>query len=214
MTRQVLAAAALMLGLAAAFVDRGSASATGLSDAGSDAGVAYISAPELADRIMQADGRLRLFDVRARAEYDALHIPTARHATLASLVDAPFSADAAVVIYGNGHADGVEAWTRLRGRGRRGASILREGIYEWLARVHEPVLAADATADERAAFERAAERSRFFGGQPRSGVARDEIPVGYWTTGGDVRAGEMTEHQRMLAGAAGSLIARVRRRGC
>ena len=217
MTRRVLAAAALMLGLAAALVDnRLAGTSARAGDATAPAAtVAYISAPDLADRIMQSDARLRLFDLRPRPDYEALHIPTARHATLAGLDSEAFPADAAVVIYADGGVEAIRGWTQLRRRGHGDVSVLRGGIYEWLARVHEPLLPVDATPEERAAFERAAEQSRFFGGQPRSGVARAEVPTGYWTTGEPANTGEaMTENQRRLAAAAATLVARVKRRGC
>ena len=40
--------------------------------------VAFISAPELADRIMGGDQTLRVFDLRAAGDFDAFHVPTAQ----------------------------------------------------------------------------------------------------------------------------------------
>jgi len=113
--------------------------------------------------------------------------------------------DATVVLYSEGGAHAAQAWVLLRVRGYSRVVVLREGVYEWIARVLDPRLATDATARERAAFARAAEQSRFFGGDPRSGVPRADVPVGYWTTEQDGAAPNLD---------ARTLIARVRRRGC
>ena len=165
----------------------------------------HISAPELAGRIMRQDATLRLFDLRSKREYDTLHIPTATHATLDDLSRIAFPRDATVVVYSEGSAHAAQAWVLLRLRGVRNVYFLREGIYEWLARVHEPRLAVDPTPAERAEFDRAVVLSRFFGGAARTGVPRAEVPGGYWTTGTTP-----PDVSSRLAQA----ISAVRRRGC
>jgi len=94
----------------------------------------------------------------------------------------------------------------LRSHGHRDVRVLRDGLYEWLARVHEPRLAVDATPAERSEFERAASLSRFFGGVPLAGVPRGDVPQGYWN--GHPRS------DALLAAAAGQSAAAIRRRGC
>ena len=144
MTRvhRALVTAAATMAVAAALVD-----ARPAIDASTLAGEIstdrdHISAPELAERIMRGDPALRLFDVRPRAEYEALHIPTASHATLDELSRARFPRDATVVVYSEGSAHAAQAWVLLRLNGVRTVYFLREGIYEWIARVREPRLAS------------------------------------------------------------------------
>jgi hypothetical protein len=48
-----------------------------------------------------------------------------------------------------------------------------DGVGEWLSEIMNPVIAPDATPEERAAFDRVAELSRYFGGMPRVGSATD-----------------------------------------
>jgi rhodanese-related sulfurtransferase len=165
---RVLALIAATLGVAAAF---------------SDAGTRYMSAPALAESIMRGDPTLRLFDLRSRAEYDELHIPTATFATLEEVSSMPFTGSETVVLYGLRTLDvrGKQG-PQLRFKGVRRVFILREGIYEWIARVRDPRLAVDATSAERSEFERAALFSRFFGGVARANVPRAEVPTGYWTS--------------------------------
>ena len=178
----------------------------------------HVTAPELAARIMRQDPSPRHLDLRPRADYDALHVPRADPMTLDELARAPLPRDASIVLYSEGGVHSAQAWVLLRLRGYRDVRFLREGIYEWLARVLEPRLATDATAAERADFARAEQQSRFFGGQPRSGVPRSEVPTGYWTNA----SAEPAARSGTAASGSGSsaaeairaTVGRVRRRGC
>ena len=201
MTRlhRVLAFVAATLGSAAAF---------------NDANPGYISAPALADQIMRGDSTLRVFDLRSLAEYNELHIPTAAHATLEQLSRTPFTGNETVVLYQLRSFDGgvaaVGTRPRFRLKGPRRVYLLREGLYEWIARVREPRLAADASDAERAEFERASLFSRFFGGVARTNVARSEVSTGYWTTGVQLPAAASSTSESNARQA----VLQVRRRGC
>lgn len=202
----VLVGTAAVLGLAAAAADAGSTNVRALA-ADIAAERDHVSALDLAERIIRQDASLRVVDLRSRAEFDEFHIPTAEHATLDALVHTTFPAGASIVLYSEGGAHSAQAWMLLRLRGYRDVTFLREGVYEWMARVVEPRLAVDATASERAEFARAEALSRYFGGLPRAGVPRAEVPTGYWTT-------EPATTGATVAVRAGDLVARVRRRGC
>jgi hypothetical protein len=99
-------------------------------------------------------------------------------------------------------------------RGHRRVFFLREGLFEWLARVREPRLAVDATARERADFVRAREMSRFFGGVAREGVPRAEVPVGYWNDGSTADPSGPSAETASRGSSTERLIAGIRRRGC
>jgi rhodanese-related sulfurtransferase len=194
-----LAVVAGLLSLAAAAWDwRGPAAAAQVP-------IDYIAAPDLAERILRGDPALRVWDLRSSEEFEQMHVPTALPMTLAALADEPLPASVTVVLYANDDRRAFEAWALVRRRGHRDVLLLRQGLYEWIGRVLEPRLAADATAEERTQFERAASQSRFFGGVPRANVERREVPVGYWN-GEGAQAG--------LAEATRNAVAGVRRRGC
>ena len=141
----------------------------------------HISAVELGERLMRGDRNLLVFDLRSEPEFQEFHIASAHRASLRDLAQQALPQTSDVVLYSEGGAHAAQAWVILRMRGYRRVYFLREGLYEWISRVYEPRLAADATPEERAEFERAAKLSRFFGGTPRSDVPRSEIPNGYWT---------------------------------
>ena len=199
-----LAIVAAFAAVAAGVVDRGSVDRVGRADR--TPAIEFISAPDLAQRIMRGDRDLRVFDLRTPEAFAQFHVPGARRATAASLTNETLAPQSDVVVYGDGRATIVEALTRLRKRDHHEVLVLREGLYEWLSRVQEPRLAAAPTPEERAEFERAAEMSRFFGGVPRSGVPREEVPQGYWTG--------LPRSEALLMSAAVKSVAAIRRRGC
>jgi uncharacterized protein len=172
----------------------------------------HISAPDLAGLIIAGDPALRVFDLRSPSEFARMHIPGATHVTIKTLAREPLPRDATIVLYSEGGAHAAQAWVLLRMRSHARVYFLREGLFEWLARVMEPRLPADATERERADFIRAAELSRFFGGLAREGVPRAEVPTGYWNTGQDEHAsGTDTATPQS---STNQLIAGIRRRGC
>jgi rhodanese-related sulfurtransferase len=191
----VLAVVAALAAVAAGAIDRGRLDVA-----------AFISAPELAGRIMRGEDGLRVIDLRPQPAFEQFHVPSARRATPGDLATLPIAPGMSFVLYGDGRAILVDALAVLRGRGPRDVRVLREGMYEWLSRVHEPRLALDATPAERDEFERMASLSRFFGGMPRAGVPRDEVPQGYWT-------GRPRSEELLMAAAMQSVVA-IRRRGC
>jgi rhodanese-related sulfurtransferase len=168
--------------------------------------IQFISAPDLAQRIMRGDRHLRVFDLRTPDAFAQFHVPGARYATAATLTNEALTPETDVVLYGDARTTIVEALTVLRAHDHHDLLVLREGLYEWLSRVHEPRLAVAPTSDERAEFERAAEMSRFFGGVPRAGVPREDVPQGYWTG--------LPRSEELLMAAAVKSVAAIRRRGC
>ncbi len=165
----------------------------------------HISAVDLAERIVRGDATLHVFDLRPPSEYAQFHVPGAQHATIEDLLGRRFSPGATIVLYSEGGTHAAQAWVLLRLAGHDRVLFLREGIYEWIARVHEPRLATDATTAERAQFERAAELSRFFGGVPLMNVPRADVAVGYWSEG---------EQGERAPDATRQAVASIRRRGC
>jgi rhodanese-related sulfurtransferase len=154
-----------------------------------------ISPLDLADRIVRQDAALRVVDVRPRPSFDQFHVPGATRMTLDDLRRQAIPLGAQIVLYADDDDRAMRSAQLLRTRGYVNVVVLREGISAWISRVLEPRLARDATALERAEFDRAAQLSRFFGGLPQSDVARSEL------------AGGAREFARQA-------IAGMRRRGC
>jgi rhodanese-related sulfurtransferase len=202
-TQRILGITAAALGLSAAAADF--RPALGVTELAADIESErdHISAIELAERIMGRDPNLVILDLRPQRDYEEFHIPTATSETLNGLAEKAVSRTATIVLYSEGGAHSAQAWVLMRMRGYRKVFFLREGVYEWISRVHEPRLADDATEAERVEFARSAELSRFFGGVPISGVPRHEVPAGYWTGA-----------QYAAPSPVRQTIANIRRRGC
>jgi rhodanese-related sulfurtransferase len=129
---------------------------------------ATISAIELAEWLRAGQPRLRIFDIRSQAEYRAYHIPGAEPVAAGVTAIALFPDHEVIVLYDESGIADPEAWQHLRGLESRRVVILRHGLHGWLDQVMSPTISAEAPADAKAAFERAAALSRYFGGTPRT----------------------------------------------
>lgn len=178
---RVLAGVAILWGFGAAVVGLTPTTLPNSLAREIQSGSDHISALDLAERILKSRDAVLLVDLRTQAEFNRAHIPTARAMSISQLVREPLPRDKTIVVYSEAESRAAQAWVLLRLRGCRNVRYLREGLYEWMARVSQPRLAVDATPAERLEFERAARLSRSFGGDPISGVSRGEIPAGYWT---------------------------------
>jgi rhodanese-related sulfurtransferase len=163
----------------------------------------HVTARELAAWIRDGKPGLRIIDVRTPAEFADYSIPTAENLSLTALTRAAVRADETVVLYSEGGAHAAQGWFLLRARGVKRVYFLREGLYEWLTQVMTPVLPAGATPAERAAFDSAAELSRYYGGVPRAGGGASV----------DEDASAALPGASAEDGSAAA-VRRVRRRGC
>ena len=198
-----LVAAAAALGCTAVIAGRKPAIDPSVLASEIDQETDHISALELAEQIMRADPTLRVFDLRSAADFDDFHIPTAQRATISDLTHEALPLNSKIVVYSAGGAHAAQAWVLLRLRGYRNVYFLREGMYEWNARVLEPQLAVDAHgAGNAQPLIALVPLSCFFGGKTHTGVSRAELLPGYWT-------GVPNEGGPVVAEAA-----TVRRRGC
>lgn len=130
--------------------------------------VDHVTAAALAGRILAGDADYRLVDLREPAEYEAYHIPTAENVALSELVDFGLGRNENIVLYSGGGIHSAQAWFLLRAQGYHGVRILSGGLDAWKSEVMFPVAPVDSTADAVAAFARAAEVARHFGGAPRA----------------------------------------------
>jgi len=176
---RALAAAALLLGVVAVAGNpyRGSTVSIDTQELATIVGstVDHVTVQELADWIIQGRTDYRLIDLRSEPEYAAYHIPTAESVPVALLPQYGLGRDEKIVLYSEGGIHSAQAWFLLRAQKYPGAYILFGGLEAWKDEVLYPVVPdTTATPQERAAFERAAQVARFFGGGPRAAsVAAD-----------------------------------------
>jgi rhodanese-related sulfurtransferase len=168
----------------------------------------HVTALELAQWIKDRRPRLRIIDVRSPEEFAAYHVPRAERLDMDSLAFAAFRKDETIVLYSEGGAHAAQAWVFLRALGYDKVFFLR-GVYEWLEQVMNPSL-ADTTPAARAAFDRAAVLSRYFGGVPRSDLRpppRDDAIA--------IPGVDSLRHSAVpLPATTTEALLQVRRRGC
>ena len=131
--------------------------------------VDHISSPELADWIIQGRSDYRLLDLRKSEEYGSYHVPTAENVLITGLNDYPIERNEKIILYSDGGIHSAQAWFLLKANNYRGVYILRGGLEEWKEAGLWPSLAETATPEEKDAFEKMKEVSKFFGGAPQTG---------------------------------------------
>ncbi len=130
----------------------------------------HIAVDELADWIIKGKADYRLVDVRSEKEFAEYHIPTAENIPVASLFDGGLLRNEKIILYSEGGIHSAQAWFFLKAQQFKNVYILRDGLAEWKDRILFPSIADNATADEKAAFEKRKSVSTFFGGSPRTGT--------------------------------------------
>ncbi|RPJ59361.1 MAG: rhodanese-like domain-containing protein [Acidobacteria bacterium] len=173
-TNQRLAALAFVLGLAAipATPTRGGA----VRIAPEELAIAierkadHVSAPDLADWIIQGRVDFRLLDLRAEAAYATYRIPGAENLPIASLPAAGLALNEKILLYGEDGVHAAQAWFLLKARGHRAVYMLDGGLEAWKNLVLYPRLADAATPEARQRNERLRSVSLHFGGTPTAGA--------------------------------------------
>ena len=156
---RALAVAAALAGVLAPFAG------AGLAAVSREGKVAPL---ELAEWIRDRKPGLRVIDLRPALEADLVRIPRAERMAGDALDGPRFRPDETLVLVsGDGGGAAAGAWARLRAHGHREVRVLEGGADRWVDDVLSPTLAPDASPEAVAAFRRASELSRYFGGVPR-----------------------------------------------
>ena len=160
----MMAGAALALGVFAAAAGTPYPSAV---DADSRAAASNLDVVELAEWIRDRRDGLQVLDLRAPDAFAQFNIPTSANIQLAELGIAGLDSTGVVVVYADGSDTSERAETILHALGFDSVRVLRDGAEGWVVEILNPMVARDASAAERATFDRVAVLSRYFGGLPR-----------------------------------------------
>lgn len=129
----------------------------------------HVFVDDLADWIIKGRSDFRLVDVRSAKEFSEYHIPTAENIPVGSLFDGALSRSEKIILYSEGGIHAAQGWFLMKAQGYANAYILKDGLEEWKDRILFPTLADNATAEEKAGFEKRKAVCAFFGGSPRTG---------------------------------------------
>lgn len=137
--------------------------------------VDHVTPEELADWLIEARQDFRLVDLRPESDFESYHIPGAARISIPDLEAAGLPRNEKIVLYSEEGIHSAQAWMLLKARKYPGVYILLGGLAGWKDHVLFPERPAeDAPVAERAAFARAAEIARHFGGTPRAAAAGGE----------------------------------------
>jgi len=160
---RVLAAGALFLGALAPLAG----SPFRASSALDPHGAARVGAVEVAGWLRERRP-IHIIDVRDSLRFEEFHLPRAVRLDDDELAALRLTQADTVVLYGDEPVV-ARAYRALVARPARVLYMI-DGVGEWLSDIMNPVIAPDASAEDRVAFAPIAELSRYFGGMPREGV--------------------------------------------
>lgn len=135
--------------------------------------VDHVQVMELADWIIQNKTDYRLIDLRTEKEFNDYHIPNAENIPVTGLETANINRNEKIVLYSEGGIHSAQAWMLLRAKDYKGVYILFGGLEEWQEKILFPNLPETASEEQKKAFEKTKEISKFFGGSPTVGGTAD-----------------------------------------
>ncbi len=128
---------------------------------------------ELADWIIKEKSDYTLVDLRDEKEFTEYFIPTAVNIPLETLPESGLLRNQKIILYADNNLESAQAWFILKSKDYRGVYLLDGGLEKWKDEVLFPKLAADATPEQIAEFEKIKEICKYFGGVPQTGEYRN-----------------------------------------
>lgn len=161
-----------------------------------------ISVEQIANSLIKGEMAYRLIDLRSEEEYSKYFIPGSENIPVTELTNSGLMRNEKILLYDEDNLTSSQAWFLLRSDNFKGVYILKGGLNEWKEKILFPKLAANASPEVAAEFEKTKEISKFFGGVPQ--------------VGGEVIGEQKIEMPKMAAPAAGGLKSnkKKKREGC
>lgn len=131
----------------------------------------------LANWIIEGRVDYRLVDLRDEDKFSEYSIPTSVNIPVSELTDSDLMRNQKILLYADDNTKAAQAWFLLKSRDYNGVYILDGGVEAWKDEVLFPSLAANASPEEKAEFEKMAEVSKFFGGTPQTGTEENEKEI-------------------------------------
>lgn len=113
----------------------------------------YISADELADKLVNKDPSIVLVDLRSDAEFKQYHIPTALNIPFGSLLNEEHKTlliqdKVSVVLYSNDHLTADQAWFLCHSLGYKNLIVLKNGLNGFYNTILNPPIATEMVSQE------------------------------------------------------------------
>ena len=146
-----------------------------------------INVLDLADWIIKGKSDYTLVDLREENEFTEYFIPTSVNIPLETLPESGLLRNQKIILYAEDNLKAAQAWFILKSKDYKGVYLLDGGLEKWKDEVLFPKLAADASAEQIAEFEKIKEICKFFGGVPQTGSTetvdmKNKLPTPQVTT--------------------------------
>jgi rhodanese-related sulfurtransferase len=127
----------------------------------------YVGVEELAGWIIQKKADYVLVDLREEAKYNEYFIPGAVNYMAGDILKANLPKTEKILLYSEDNSEAAQAWFLLKSKNYMAVYILEGGVNKWKELILFPTLPQNATAQQKAEFDKMSEISKFFGGSPR-----------------------------------------------
>lgn len=140
-------------------------------------GTDKVEVKSLADWIIEGKVDYRLVDLRDEEKFSEYSIPTAVNIPVGKITESGLMRNQKILLYADDNTKAAQGWFLLKTKDYKGVYILDGGVEAWKDEVLFPSLAANASEEEKAEFEKMAEVSKFFGGTPQTGTEENEKEI-------------------------------------
>ena len=126
-----------------------------------------VTVEELADWLIQKKTDFKLVDIRDEKKFAEYSIPSSMNINPAKLLKSNISKSDKIILFSDDNIASAQAWFVLKSKNYKSVYMLKGGINEWKNSILFPSLPQNATAEEKARFNKMIEVSKFFGGNPQ-----------------------------------------------
>lgn len=126
-----------------------------------------INVMTLADWLIKEKGDFTLVDLRSEKDYNEYNIPTSINIPIENLLNSDLMRNQKIIVYGNDDITSAQAWFILKSANYKAVYILNGGLNAWKNEILFPKLDVNATAAQKADFEKVKQVSLYFGGNPQ-----------------------------------------------
>jgi len=121
----------------------------------------------LADNMIQSKADFMLVDLSDEQKYAEYHIPLALNLKMQELNTDNLPRNQKIILYSDDNIKTAQAWFLLKANKYPAVYILDGGMKQWKDNILFPSIPEARNAEEKAKYNKLAEVSKFFGGQPR-----------------------------------------------
>jgi rhodanese-related sulfurtransferase len=139
--------------------------------------VDHINSETLAKWIIEGRADYRLIDLNDEKSFNEYHIPTAENIQITELPGSELLRNEKIILYSDGGIHSAQAWMLLKAKQFRSVYMLFGGLEEWKEKILFPSLPDNASLQDSIHFNKIAEISKFFGGQPQTESAAAETKI-------------------------------------